>query len=80
MRPTWIPADSPGAGFRNPRNDPASRYRVAYRLAEHLKRRSQLFMDETRALVLDPDRGRIKNRLAMGAGPRRPRLGRARPG
>ena len=33
---------------------------VADRLAEHLKRSSKLFMDETRAPVLDPGRGRTK--------------------
>ena len=33
---------------------------VVDRLAEHLKRSSKLFMDETRALVLDPGRGRTK--------------------
>ena len=33
---------------------------VADRLARHLKRSSKLFMDETRAPVLDPGRGRTK--------------------
>ena len=33
---------------------------VADRLARHLKRSSKLFMDETRAPVLDPGRGRTR--------------------
>lgn len=30
MRHTWMPADSPRVGFRNPRNDPASRCGVTH--------------------------------------------------
>ena len=52
---------------------------VADRLARHLKTSSKLFMDETRAPVLDPDRGKTKTgRLWALAGPRQPPLGRGR--
>jgi len=43
---------------------------VVDRLAEHLKASTKLFMDETTAPVLDPGRGKTKNRLSLGAGPR----------
>ncbi len=41
---------------------------VVDRLAELLKQSTKLFMDETRAPVLDPGRGRDQNRLSLGAG------------
>ena len=52
---------------------------VAERLAEHLKRSTKLFMDETRAPVLDPGRGRTKTGYLWALARGRPRLERPGP-
>lgn len=45
-------------------------------LAEHLKTSTKLFMDETTTPVLDPAPGQDQDRISLGAGPRRPVMGR----
>jgi len=49
---------------------------VVDRLAAHLKSAGKLFMDEARAPVLDPGRGKTRSGYLWALGPRRPTMGR----